>query len=757
MDHKKLGWLPIPFLLISLLFGGIVVEVSNTRNTPTSSVSPSKELLYSSSSTLSVNESQNPVQVGDQVTIAAKIVPPYEGDVQIEIDGANHSMVQIDQLIWRYNWTASSPGEFPYIVRFDEGEKSGTIEVLEKEPPQYSNLKILSNPLELGNNLNVSLLVTDSDTVNEVLLEYEGSNHTFANLGGGYYKNGEWTPSSLGNYTFTIYMKKNGYTWNVYSDLLEVVPDASPPTYKIPESHKESVVINESFSIKLEVFDATEVNQVLIEYDGANHSMINKPDTNVWYHDDWKPETPGDYPYTIYMEDVNGYWNMTTGTLTVLEATPDTASGGNTDFILPVIIIACIGAISGIIGVKKIRKKPAKQKGKLKTKKTIGKVNQLDSGKSKEEEDINKHPVSVVCPKCNRDFTVKIPKNIINEAKQLTTVSIPRNLGCEHHFQIFIDKNFTVRGYQKVDYEPSISPQHLGIGEENKTDTKTGRSPENEALLEVKEKLKTEAKHSDLISDEDNAISRNFENPDAIYYEIRKFLGIPDESFDLYKIVNHTYESDTAKLKVLEEIYVFTQKFSMFKDINPLMASLYSYVRQCINQKPEDMKKIDQSLIKTTLMGFISEFVEYTQEEQQDKVLDFLTESLGKLSLEPLVINLGLLLKPMYEDEEYLKESTATKMAEVAYSKDGDKETSIKAAINNWIEDHEITLSSQEKMESQLMKQFKKLARKHHIEKGSELYRTLKVDIKEMLALKFTVSSLMEGISDESTEPDPLK
>ncbi|MFX1313846.1 MAG: hypothetical protein ACFFHD_14750, partial [Promethearchaeota archaeon] len=48
---------------------------------------------------------------------------------------------------------------------------------------------------------------------------------------------------------------------------------------------------------------------------------------------------------------------------------------------------------------------------------------------------------------------LNIPIKIINESKQLTTISIPSGLNCEHSFQAFIDKNFQVRGYQIVDFE----------------------------------------------------------------------------------------------------------------------------------------------------------------------------------------------------------------------------------------------------------------------------------------------------------------
>lgn len=61
--------------------------------------------------------------------------------------------------------------------------------------------------------------------------------------------------------------------------------------------------------------------------------------------------------------------------------------------------------------------------------------------------------ITVVCPTCRNKKELKIPIKIINQSKQLTTVSIPSGTVCEHGFQSFVDKNFKVRGYQKVDFE----------------------------------------------------------------------------------------------------------------------------------------------------------------------------------------------------------------------------------------------------------------------------------------------------------------
>ena len=61
--------------------------------------------------------------------------------------------------------------------------------------------------------------------------------------------------------------------------------------------------------------------------------------------------------------------------------------------------------------------------------------------------------IIVVCPTCKSKKDLKIPTQIINQSKQLTTVSIPTGTVCEHGFQTFVDKNFSIRGYQRVDFE----------------------------------------------------------------------------------------------------------------------------------------------------------------------------------------------------------------------------------------------------------------------------------------------------------------
>lgn len=80
----------------------------------------------------------------------------------------------------------------------------------------------------------------------------------------------------------------------------------------------------------------------------------------------------------------------------------------------------------------------------------------------------DKKSIQINCPICGTEKTLKISTSLIKQSKTLTTISIPKHFICEHHFQAFVDKDFRVRGYQKVDFEFSL--------EEKKRDAKKNSS-----------------------------------------------------------------------------------------------------------------------------------------------------------------------------------------------------------------------------------------------------------------------------------------
>jgi hypothetical protein len=75
----------------------------------------------------------------------------------------------------------------------------------------------------------------------------------------------------------------------------------------------------------------------------------------------------------------------------------------------------------------------------------------ITEAKNRVELDTSK--VEFICPVCKSKKLLDVPTNVITEAKQLTTMSIARGLVCDHQFQAFVDKQYQVRGYQRVDFE----------------------------------------------------------------------------------------------------------------------------------------------------------------------------------------------------------------------------------------------------------------------------------------------------------------
>jgi len=78
--------------------------------------------------------------------------------------------------------------------------------------------------------------------------------------------------------------------------------------------------------------------------------------------------------------------------------------------------------------------------------------------------------IEVVCPICKTLKELDIPERIINQESFLTSVLIPEFRVCNHAFMQFINKNFEVRGYQKVDFKirglelkNKVKPQDIDV------------------------------------------------------------------------------------------------------------------------------------------------------------------------------------------------------------------------------------------------------------------------------------------------------
>ena len=237
------------------------------------------------------------------------------------------------------------------------------------------------------------------------------------------------------------------------------------------------------------------------------------------------------------------------------------------------------------------------------------------------------------------------------------------------------------------------------------------------------------------------------------YSEIRTLLAINDGKFDLDQVISGWPED--KKLAVLDKVLNFVQNFYMFKELKPFMNSVYICIKKTLEIQA-DINDYEELLVKNAIMRFLQEYITYSNLSQKEEVLNFLAQSLGKLELQPLIINLGLILKPMYSDEDYLNKIKDYEEIEVSYILNDENEIKIKREIDKWLESQYISLNNQDELKIKLKEVYDRLVSSFNLSMESERYTKILKEVNEMLAMKLTVLSLMNSVN-ESLEPIPIK
>ncbi|MGV9172003.1 MAG: hypothetical protein ACOC44_08095 [Promethearchaeia archaeon] len=242
------------------------------------------------------------------------------------------------------------------------------------------------------------------------------------------------------------------------------------------------------------------------------------------------------------------------------------------------------------------------------------------------------------------------------------------------------------------------------------------------------------------------------------FAEIKNLLSISDQKFKLDDLIKESFRSEEYRKEILEKILSFVYNFSMFKHNKMFMNSVYECITETLEMRAESIKDYDQLLVKNALMKFIQEYIEYSKisHNSRKQVLSFLADALERLEIQPLVINLGLLIKPMYQDQEYLDNLNQIKEVEVEYTLNGDQEVEIKQTISSWIEEQDLNLDKQEELKAALQQKYDDLVEKENLSKDSEIYNELLGECMEMLNMKLTYLSLMGSVENE-LEPVSIK
>jgi hypothetical protein len=160
--------------------------------------------------------------------------------------------------------------------------------------------------------------------------------------------------------------------------------------------------------------------------------------------------------------------------------------------------------------------------------------------------------LQIVCPICKTRDLIGVPKRELNKNSHLTTISIHKGLICPHHFQVFVDKNLQIRGYQKVDFE---------LSDENSKKLRNGVKAFNQNEKEEKEVFKNLGKDANILKSIDTVkkveeikVGDKRKTLKEIYDEFWEFIEEDNEIFQKF-ILNDKRRQDNLNNLNFNEIY----------------------------------------------------------------------------------------------------------------------------------------------------------------------------------------------------------
>ena len=211
-------------------------------------------------------------------------------------------------------------------------------------PPTYTTVTESADPLYLNNAETITVNGVASCpygdiNINTVLIKIGGINHTMTNLGSGHWSY-SWSPSSLGTYSYTIYIGDTIGKWTTYTNSIQVTK-APLPTYTSISEIADPLYIGRTETITIHgITSAVGIQTVRFLFEGNNHSMTNLGSGN-WQYSGWTPTATGTYSYMIYIQDGEGQWIAVAGSI---EVTNKPLIDNNTLWII-IIVAIVVGSV----------------------------------------------------------------------------------------------------------------------------------------------------------------------------------------------------------------------------------------------------------------------------------------------------------------------------------------------------------------------------------------------------------------------------
>lgn len=188
-------------------------------------------------------------------------------------------------------------------------------------PPTYEEINESNDPVEIGNNITISINVSDaSSSVNTVLIEYNSTNHKnyTMTIGTGNRYNFTFIATQLGlnNYTFYI----NDSVGNLNTSLVfnfTVVDTRAPEFSNIANSPNTSDELdpNVLINVTVTISDLGGISNAVLQYinsTASDWSNVTMSNSSSLFYANFTPNAPSNWTYRVWANDTSGNSNYST-------------------------------------------------------------------------------------------------------------------------------------------------------------------------------------------------------------------------------------------------------------------------------------------------------------------------------------------------------------------------------------------------------------------------------------------------------------
>ncbi len=239
------------------------------------------------------------------------------------------------------------------------------------------------------------------------------------------------------------------------------------------------------------------------------------------------------------------------------------------------------------------------------------------------------------------------------------------------------------------------------------------------------------------------------------FSDLHTFFDEPAKEED----IRHTLEESFSDIKDRETgvaiLSEFVRYFAIFQTLGPLRLEVHRCIVEAIKMA-EKVLDLGELLQKSILLRIVEIYIENSGLGQKEKILNILSTSLETLAPGPLFLNLGLLVRPVFQQESYQRTQKEQEEREIVYSveyktvSNGDFE--IKQAMDKWIKAQRIDLDAQDKMKRALNEKFQEECARRKVPARDDLL----FQVQEMLNMQLTIASLQMSLGEEDLTPTPI-